>query len=404
MKLNDKKRLLMIFYRPPFPLIGGDKIRMFQNLKILSNYYKVDVIFINDNKTDKTITDNILKFAKNVFVFEFTKQRFYLSTLFGLIFNKKPLQVNYYYFKKVQNWINKNISNYDAVLCHTIRAAEYVKNKPIFKIIDFVDAISMNYEKAAKKADLGLWKLLYNIDKSRVLNYELEMMKLFDRKIIISEIDRNFIINNTIASSKISIVQNAVEVQQIRPIDIEENYIVFVGKMDYEPNVSAVTHFSLKIFPNVTKKFPDLKFYIVGVNPTKKVKALSKNINIKVFGYIENLDDVILRSKLVVAPMISGAGIQNKILMAMAMGKCVLTTKIGAEGLNNLGETSNKPLEIAASTEEFIDKLVELLQNDLRRKCLGDNAYKYIKNHFSFNKVEQDLLSVLNIESNLTKR
>lgn len=395
MNSNSKKKLLMIFYRPPFPLIGGDKIRMFQNLKILSNYYNVDVVFINDKKTDKMIIDNVLKFAKNVVAFEFKKKRFYWSTLLGFLLNKRPLQVNYYYFKEVQDWVDNNISNYDTVFCHTIRAAEYVKNKPIEKIIDFVDAISMNYEKAAKKTKLGIWNLLYNIDKTRVLKYELEQLSLFDKKIIISDIDRDYILNKSGFPTSINIVQNAVDIEPLNLINVEEDYIVFVGKMDYEPNVSAVMHFSLKVFPKVLDKFSNLKFYIVGVNPTKKVKSLSKKRNIEVLGYIENLDDVILKSKLVVAPMISGAGIQNKILMAMTLGKCVITTKIGAEGLNNLEETNNKPLEIASTTEELISKIIELLQDDIKRKSIGDNAHNYVKDYFSFDKVEQDLLSVI---------
>ncbi|WP_299548805.1 glycosyltransferase [Seonamhaeicola sp.] len=388
-----KSKLLMIFHRPPFPLIGGDKIRMYQNLKILSKHYDVDVLFVNDIKTDKAHNNSILKLATNIFVFEFKKYRFYLSTLFGFLMNKNPLQVNYYYFKSVQKWIDKNISNYDSVFCHTIRTAEYVKNKSIFKIIDFVDAISMNYEKAAKKSNFGLWKLLYKIDKKRVLKYESSLLELFDERIIISEIDKNYILNKSNSNAKIHIVQNFVETN-FSNSSAEEDYIIFVGKMDYEPNVNAVKYFCLKIFPKILEKFPDLRFYIVGANPIKKVKVLAKHQNVEVIGYVEDLNDVILRSKLMVAPMVSGAGIQNKILMAMAQKKCVITTKIGAEGLVDL-DMESKPIEISKSTYDFTSSLLDLLENKSKRNKIGLNAYNYINKHFSIRKVEKDLLSIL---------
>ncbi|MBJ6368160.1 glycosyltransferase [Snuella sedimenti] len=391
---KNKPKLLMIFHRPPFPLIGGDKIRMYQNLKILSGRYNIDVLFVNDKKTDESIKENILKLANEVIIFEFKKYKFYLTTLFGFVFNRNPLQVNYYYFKEVQKWVDNNINNYDLVFCHTIRSAEYVKDKAIFKIIDFVDAISMNYEKAANKSNFGMWNLLYKIDKGRVLQYELSLLKLFDKKIIISEIDRNYILSKSNSNVQIDIVQNAVQTSLVESKK-EEDYIIFVGKMDYEPNISAVKYFSLKVFPRILERFPKLKFYIVGVNPTKKVKSLSKKSNIKVVGYVENLEDVILKSKLVVAPMISGAGIQNKILMAMGLKKCVVTTKIGAEGLENLDVKNNRPIEVSESTLDLIESTIELLEDKTERDQIGESAYNYISNYFSFNKIKKDLLYVM---------
>lgn len=393
---KTKPRLLMIFHRPPYPLIGGDKIRMHQNMKILSKRFELSVLFINDKRTDAYIKESILKIVDHIYVFDFMKYKFYLGTLFGFLLNKKPLQVNYYHFKKVQKWIDKNINSYDLVFCHTIRTAEYVKNKPIFKIIDFVDAISMNYEKAILRTNFGLWKMIYKIDKGRVLKYELKTLKLFDEKIIISEIDKKYILSKCNSPFQINIVQNAVDIKPIRK-EIEEDYIVFVGKMDYEPNVSAVKYFSEDIFPKILEKFPHLEFLIVGANPSEKVKKLEVKPNVKVLGFVENLENIILKSKLVVAPMISGAGIQNKILISMSLKKCVITTKIGAEGLNNLS-MENQPLIIASTKTIFVQKTLELLNNNDKRYKIGLNAYNYVKMHFSFNKVENDLLSIFKID------
>ncbi|WP_062055026.1 glycosyltransferase [Aquimarina longa] len=399
--MNKKPRLLLIFYRPPYPLVGGDKIRMHQNLRLLSTEFDVDVLFINENKKTKNIENDILKYSKNVISFSFSKINFYFSTLIGLFKNTKPLQVNYYYFEKVQKWIDLHINNYEYAFCSTIRTAEYIKDKKIFKIIDFVDAISMNYEKAFKNKKWGLWKLIYMIDKKRVLNYEISLLPKFDRKIIISNIDKEYIEKNAIAVN-IEVVYNAVNIESYEEYYYEEvvDSIVFVGKMDYEPNISAVNYFANKILPEIIKFYPNIQFYIIGANPSKIVKKLGNDKNIIVTGYVDDIKKYILPSRLVVAPMVSGAGIQNKILMSMAMKKCVITTEIGAEGLINLSKT-NAELVITKSDKEMVSEILELLKKPELCRLIGNNSLDYIKENFSETRIKEKLLSIFNFRENV---
>ncbi len=388
------KRVLMIFSRPPYPLIGGDKIRMYQDIKNLSTQYNIDVLFINDVKTDPEIIEKLNFFSNNIYNFDFKKRDFYFNTLFGYLFNNKPLQVNYYYFKIIQKWIDDNIQNYDAVFCSSIRTSEYVYNKDIFKIIDFIDAISMNYEKAYHKSRFGLWKLLYKIDMKRLIKYEKAMVKFFHQKLIISDIDRNFISGNQIVQN-FDVLPNSVEIDNaLQSLSKEENYILFVGKMDYEPNISAVNYFSKKVFPSLTRAIPDLKFYIVGVKPKASVKKLAeRNSNIIVTGYVKNINRLILNSKLVVAPMISGAGIQNKILLAMSLRKCVVTTPLGAEGLNAF----NKEVVVCNSSNEMIENILSLLTNERERNEIGERGFEFVKNNFSEIAIRKQLLEFISI-------
>ncbi len=390
------KKMLLIFSRPPYPLIGGDKIRMYQHLKNLSQNYNVDVLFINDNKTDSTINFAIKKYANNVYNFDFKKWQFQLNTILGFILNKNPLQVNYYKFKKVQHWIDSNIHKYDTVFCSTIRTSEYVYKKDIYKIIDFVDAISMNYQKAYKESKFGLWKLMYKIDKKKLLKYEQKILPYFDRKLIISEIDQNFIIQkSTNPIPNFKVLFNSVEITSKVEIPSEENYIIFVGKMDYEPNVNAVKYFCAKVFPSLQQLDTSLKFYIAGVKPTSAVKKLAAtNKNVIVTGYVKDLNRLILRSKIVVAPMVSGAGIQNKILLAMSLKKCVVTTPIGAEGLN----TSNKQLIISKNATVMIRDLITLLSKNEYRMQVAEGGFNYVKDNFSEKAIRDELLSFVKIK------
>lgn len=391
--MKNKEKLLFIFFRPPLPLIGGDKIRMFQNMKALSKIYIIDVLFLNEGKTQHSIISELKKWAENVYPFDINKNKFRFNTLKGFFLNSKPLQVNYFYHKKVQEWIDKNINVYNSVFCSTIRTTEYVLDKPVYKIVDFVDAISMNYEKAVKNRKIGLWKIMYLIDKKRLIKYERRILSSFNKSIIISDVDRRHILQDD-QKFDIKVILNSVEIKNTQKnIDFkEQNVISFIGKMDYEPNRSAVLYFSKKVFPHILNKHPDIKFNIVGINPTKGVKRLSKNKGVNVLGYVEDINQSIISSRLIVAPMISGAGIQNKILQSMALKKCVVTTSIGAEGL--VGVT-DKEIVIEDNNIEMADRISYLLNKKTECEEIGINAEEYVNKNFSEDKIEKELLKYL---------
>ena len=168
--------------------------------------------------------------------------------------------------------------------------------------------------------------------------------------------------------------------------------IVFVGKMSYEPNIVAVTYFANRIFPSLKSQFPDLNFFIVGANPDNRVQILSEKEGIKVTGFVESIEPYFKNSTIVVAPMLTGAGIQNKIIQAMSYGCCVATTSIGAEGLT----IENDEISILNSTEEWISKLQVLLTDRNLRKQMGEKARKYIISNLSRDVISKQFWACIN--------
>lgn len=191
-----KKKVLFISSRPIYPIVSGNQIRTAQQLEYLLQRYEVDVVYqsLNKGKDDKLLQDNVPAVRK-VIGFRISKWLYYLQTL-RFLFNGLPLQVNYYYNRTMKKYIDSCILEYDIVFCNNIRTAEYVRKRAdILKIIDFVDAISMNYEKAKSKAH-GLQKIIYMIDYKRCKKYERKVLHSFDSCAIISEIDKQYILKN----------------------------------------------------------------------------------------------------------------------------------------------------------------------------------------------------------------
>ena len=189
-----KKKVLFISSRPIYPIIGGDQIRTAQQLNFLLQKYNVDVVYQSPVK-EKGIFHDYVPAVKNAVCFRVPKWLCYVQTL-RFLFNELPMQVNYYYNKSMGKYINSVLHNYDIVFCNNIRTAEYVRlSTGIMKMMDFVDAISMNYEKAKQKAH-GLKKIIYEIDCRRCRKYEQQILDTFHRCAIISKVDRDYILKN----------------------------------------------------------------------------------------------------------------------------------------------------------------------------------------------------------------
>lgn len=157
------------------------------------------------------------------------------------------------------------------------------------------------------------------------------------------------------------------------------NSVIFVGKMSYEPNIVAVTFFANKIFPSLKERFPSLEFSIVGANPDERVKKLNSIEGVNVTGFVDSVEPYFQSATVVVAPMLTGAGIQNKIIQAMSYGCCVATSSIGAEGL----EISNGEIAIFDHEQTWIDGMLALLNDIDLRIEMGNKAREYIKSNLS---------------------
>lgn len=387
-----RKRVLLLCSRAPYPLVGGDKIRYHTIISILSERYDVDVVYLTDQKKIISPSPNERSKIGLYRAFYQSKLKSAGITFWNLLWNRLPLQVNYYKNSALQQWLDQNYSQYDILFAMHIRMAHYLVGYKKYKTIDYVDSLAMNYEKAIVSTRNLLWKYIYKIEQKRVRKYERYLLTHFDSKIIISEIDRNYILEDR-TDEQIHIVQNYVGDIESSKATEKEYHIGFLGKMNYEPNVSAVRYFVTSVFPTLKQKFLSLQFTIIGAFPTPEILSYNKLEGITVTGYVEKIEDYISACSLMVAPMVSGAGIQNKILQVMKMGKCVVTTPIGAEGLPEL---KGNELIIVRDTSEMINAISELLANPSSRQKIEAKAPDYINSYFSFNAIAAQLDKVLN--------
>jgi len=394
------KRILFLTYRiPDISLKDGYSIRILGLAQILKREYQIDLasLFRKELKVEykkglKEIFNNLYLFPKNIFSEK-------IGAIKGVL-SSGPIQEDIYLSPEMRRWVGRNYKKYNLIFCETLRTMTYVKNLKIPKVIDLIESLSLKY-KRAKKFVNPLWKLIYQIEIPRIREREKEVLKDFDRIFISSPFDKEYLIENSklkTQNSKLIVISNGVKEEVIHYPSSniqypEENYISFFGKMDYQPNEDAVWWFSREVFPRLKNKIPDLKFYIVGTNPTKKIKKLKINKNIKITDYLKNPYEILRKSKLIVVPLRFGAGIQNKVLESMALGKTIITSPIGAQGIPEA--KSGEHLEVIKEDrpEIWAEKILTLLFNSRKRNDLGEKAKKLIEENYRWKKIGDKLLT-----------
>lgn len=160
--------------------------------------------------------------------------------------------------------------------------------------------------------------------------------------------------------------------------------------MFYAPNVVAAKYFVKKVLPNVVNAFPNVKFFIVGNRPTKEVLELQSK-NVIVTGFVENVWDYLKNASVIVVPMLTGSGLQNKILEGLSVKGCVVTTRVCSEGLVH---AEGMPY-VANTSQEMSQQIINLLKDKKLRIEVGNKSFDYVRHNYSFEVVSNILSSII---------
>ena len=160
----------------------------------------------------------------------------------------------------------------------------------------------------------------------------------------------------------------------------KEFELLFNGNMNYPPNVESVEYLVNKIMPLVWEKLPEVRLLISGASPNSRVMAL-KSGKVEISGWVFDIRENFAKSKILVAPMQISIGLQNKLLEAMAMQlPCVTSTLAN----NALGAKPDEQILVANTPEEYVQCIVELLQNEAKAREIAINGYKFAISNFNW--------------------
>jgi polysaccharide biosynthesis protein PslH len=226
---------------------------------------------------------------------------------------------------------------------------------------------------------------------------ETKLMGLCDAHTVVSERDRSKLLErNPVA--RVKVIPNGVDSHAFAPTGspAKGKSLLFVGSMDYHANVDAAVWFANDVWPGISERFPSLQFNVVGRSPAQEVRALASE-RIRISGTVEDVRPYYSDAMAVIVPLRVGGGTRLKILEAMAMGVPVISTKLGAEGIDYRNE---RDILLADSTEQMI-QAVERIMTDSSLRCqLGQAGRRLVSEHYDWTAIGGRLYDV---HSELTK-
>jgi polysaccharide biosynthesis protein PslH len=283
----------------------------------------------------------------------------------------------------------------DVIVCDFVFAASCIPwDTPIPKVL-----FTHNIETAIWKhhytfARSPVWKALSRREYRRMDRFERECVRKVDHVLAVSDHDRNILTGMTDAS-RIAVVPTGVDVEYFHPSVNEEapNTLVFSGAMDWMPNEDGISYFIREILPRIRKQVPSVSLCVVGRDPTRELYGLAASQpGIEITGRVHDIRPFVHRGAVFIVPLRIGGGTRLKIFEAMAMGKAVVSTTLGAEGLP---VRPGRDIVISDDPEEFARATIALLNDPMRRATIARAARELVERSYSWDAVVQPFETVL---------
>lgn len=383
-------KILFLANRTPYPPYRGDKLKIYNLSKRLKDRHELHLLTFAQSQEDLSYKEELEKIFSKVDFIYLPKWKSAINCLQAL-WTDTPLQVLYFQSPAMRAKLQEVLQadKFDAVHVQHLRMSPYLAhNKDVPRILDMPDAFSMYWERRKIAATNPLARLFNSIEYQRLLRYE-QIMKEYDLSLVCSPEDKEYLeqkqgITNT------RLLPNGVDLDTFTAggHDYTHNHtLLFTGNMDYAPNVDAVQYFVHEIFPYILKRHPATQFIIAGQRPVKKVQRLASE-QVKVTGFIPNLAAVYNQASVVVAPLRFGAGTQNKVLEAMAMGIPVVCSHIGFKGLSI---QSGQGAIMQTEPGTFAESVIDLLSSEAKRRDVGHMGVEVIRNSFGWDAIAHTL-------------
>lgn len=372
-------RIFYLCQRVPYPPDRGDRIPVFHQIRRLSRNHEVVVGSLSHGGSHANA--RMLEKELAVRVIAPAHSRFRSAIEMALAFLQgKPLSLGYFHNSALRAAVNAELRNrhYDAIIVFSSSMAQYVEHiADVPRIMHFCDVDSQKWSSMAREAH-GVLRWIYGRESRLMLKFERRIAGSFEASCVVSHNEAD-VFRKHIPGIPVHILENGVDIDFFAavPRSPEGVRIVFVGVMDYPPNVEAVSFFATSVWNRIRAAHPEARFIIVGSRPVKKVRALAGIPGVEVTGYVSDVRTYLSSAAVSIAPLAIARGVQNKILEAMAAGVPVLTTPAAAEGLPE--GAAQHVIVAGREPDSFAAALLEMLSNRTAMEEMGRKGQEFIR-------------------------
>ena len=382
------KTMLFLSSELPYPPHSGGRIKSFRLVDYLAKHYQLSVsCILKGNDSD----------YKDEFLQKFTGE-FYAEHV-NVERNAKNLMISYYknvplnwyrtYSKTFAQTIAQQANQFDIIFVDHYEVFQYIPESFAGLIILHEhNAEYVMWERFAKEIKHPAKRLAALLESYRIKKYELKSCNHSDI-IFAAPNDIDNLIKIGVNPDKCKLTYHLGDDSQLDLPDLvfenTEKALINVGTLSWEANVDGLLWFLDEAWPLIKQDHADIKFYIVGKNPDKRLLDISKNDpNIIFTGFVENLETYFSKCRVFVAPVRFGSGIKVKVINAMSRGLPVVTTRVGTEGLD---VQHMKHIALSETPEDMRNNVNQLLTDKSTWQTIEQNSRILIKDKYTWDKV-----------------
>jgi len=397
MAFAGSRRLKVLFFaqRFPYPMDTGGKIRTGKLLEYLRQAFDVTLISNVESPKDDPYLEQVGKLCQEFYPVPWKEVKkysckFYLKVLVKL-FSRYPISVSNDYSFDLERTLLEVLqkSQYDLLICDFLQPSincTKVTGCPTLLFQHNVEAVipRRHYEIAKDPISKVFWWLQWK----KMERYEKATCQRFHGIVTVSESDKR-ILETQYGARNVFAIPTGVDTEFFSP-GVEPpvgDSLVFTGSMDWLPNEDALLYFAKDILGKIKQKIPTVTLTVVGRNPSRHLQQeLNRYPEIQVAGWVSDVRPYINSHAVYIIPLRIGGGTRIKAYEALAMGKAMVSTTVGVEGLP---VRHREHLEIADTADEFANAVIALLRDTRRRALLGNSARDFVRENFSWAKAGQ---------------
>ena len=407
--------IIVLSHRLPYPPNKGEKIRTFNQLELFRTSGSNVTIFCPVESEDEIALAEEYAAVSGFTVVTATARYRKLSMLLGLL-TGRALSVSNFYNSALQTLINNHLqtSPVDAVYCTSSAMAEYLfranktadaANPGKLELMDFMDLDSDKWRQYREISKFPL-SLIYRYEEWTLARYEARVQQRFDACVFISanevELFQQRLPHD---ADNLHVVGNGVDLEAFRPkpdlcvaadtppaVDRSMPLkLLFSGVMDYLPNENAMLWFVDNVWDSLKHDRPEAELTIAGMNPSPAIQELAKKDGITVTGFVDDMLSCYHESNVFIAPFQIARGVQNKVLQAFACGVPVVTTAVGAEGIDCRSE---EHYALAESPDDFLHQIQRLADDHDYHQRMAQNAIKLVNDKYTWDAMNAELFQL----------
>jgi polysaccharide biosynthesis protein PslH len=393
-------KLIWFSHFVPYPPKGGNLQRSYNLIRQASRSYEITLVALNllGESPDRlrSHAEELKKYCERVEIWElpypWRGARWQAAALASPLF-RVPFSCRALYSRNLR-------SRWEQVLRDTPGASLHLDSidlglfvpatKGFRKVLNHHNCESAMALRRAQREPNRLKKAFLALQARELRRMEKSICADFENNLVVSEEDANQL-RAIQPRAHFSVVENGVDTSYFQPAPEQEvpNTVAFTGQLNWYPNVAGLRFFVREIWPLVKSRFADARLFLAGKNPAEEVLACAHaDAHIVVIPNPDDMRPILGRAAVCICPLLEGGGTRLKILDALAMGKPMVTTTIGCEGLR---VTHGENILVADAPRDFADRLVELFENPGLRRKIGAAGRALVEREYCWEKIGEQL-------------